>query len=79
MSIVLLERDGRLSIDDEVHKYLPELPRYDSPITLRNLLQPGPEGVQYVLGKATIRRDAEGNIVGAKARSMSEAEQIAKG
>src|SRR5580700_4926266 len=39
MSIVLLERDGKLSIDDEVHKYLPELPRYDSPITLRNLLQ----------------------------------------
>jgi hypothetical protein len=38
MSIVLLERDGKLSIDDEVHKYLPELSRYDSPITLRKLL-----------------------------------------
>jgi CubicO group peptidase (beta-lactamase class C family) len=39
MATVLLERDGKLSIDDEVHKYIPELPRYDSPITLRNLLQ----------------------------------------
>lgn len=39
MAIVLLERDGKLSIDDEVHKYLPELPDYGSKITLRNLLQ----------------------------------------
>jgi len=34
-----LERDGKLSIDDDVHKYLPELPDYGYKITLRNLLQ----------------------------------------
>jgi CubicO group peptidase (beta-lactamase class C family) len=39
MAIVLLERDGKLSIDDDIHKYLPELPQYGSPIKLRNLLQ----------------------------------------
>ena len=39
MAIVLLELDGKLSIDDDVHKYLPELPDYGSKITLRNLLQ----------------------------------------
>jgi CubicO group peptidase (beta-lactamase class C family) len=39
MAIVLLERDGKLSIDDDVHKYLPELPNYGYKITLRNLLQ----------------------------------------
>jgi CubicO group peptidase (beta-lactamase class C family) len=39
MAIVLLERDGKLSIDDDVHKYLPELPDYGYKITLRNLLQ----------------------------------------
>jgi CubicO group peptidase (beta-lactamase class C family) len=39
MAIVLLERDGKLSIEDDVHKYLPELPQYGSPIKLRNLLQ----------------------------------------
>ncbi len=39
MAIVLLERDGKLSIEDDVHKYLPELPQYSSPIKLRNLLQ----------------------------------------
>jgi CubicO group peptidase (beta-lactamase class C family) len=39
MAIVLLERDGKLSIDDDIHKYLPELPDYGYKITLRNLLQ----------------------------------------
>jgi hypothetical protein len=38
-----------------------------------------PEGVQYALGKPTIRKDAEGRIVGGKARSVSEAKQIEKG
>ena len=39
MSLVLLEEDGKLSIDDDVHKYLPELPDYGAKITIRNLLQ----------------------------------------
>lgn len=39
MAIVLLELDGKLSLEDDVHKYLPELPDYGRPITIRNLLQ----------------------------------------
>ncbi len=39
MAVVLLEGDGKLSIDDDVRKYLPELPDYGWKITLRNLLQ----------------------------------------
>lgn len=39
MAVVLLEVDGKLSIDDDVHKYLPELPDYGAKITLRHLLQ----------------------------------------
>jgi CubicO group peptidase (beta-lactamase class C family) len=38
MAVVLLEQDGKLSIDDEVHRHLPELPAYGHPITLRQLL-----------------------------------------
>ncbi|MBL8961119.1 MAG: beta-lactamase family protein [Gemmatimonadetes bacterium] len=38
MSLVLLERAGRLSLDDDVRKYVPELPSYGSPITIRHLL-----------------------------------------
>ncbi len=39
MALVLLEQDGKLSLEDDVHKYLPELPEYGHPITLRQLLQ----------------------------------------
>jgi CubicO group peptidase (beta-lactamase class C family) len=41
-SVILLARDGTLSLDDEVRKFIPELPdfrpRYATPITLRHLL-----------------------------------------
>jgi CubicO group peptidase (beta-lactamase class C family) len=39
MALVLLEEDGKLSIEDDVHKYLPELPDYGHKIAIRNLLQ----------------------------------------
>jgi CubicO group peptidase (beta-lactamase class C family) len=37
-AIVLLVEDGKLSLDDDVRKHLPELPSYGKPITLRHLL-----------------------------------------
>ena len=37
-SMVLLAIDGKLGLDDEVQKYLPELPRYQKPVTIRHLL-----------------------------------------
>lgn len=39
MAILLLEQQGKLSIDDDVRKYIPELPDYGKRITLRHLLQ----------------------------------------
>jgi CubicO group peptidase (beta-lactamase class C family) len=39
MAVVLLESDGKLSLEDDVHKYLPELPDYGQKISIRNLLQ----------------------------------------
>jgi len=38
LSILLLEKDGQLRLDDPVRKYIPELPDYGQPITLRHLL-----------------------------------------
>nr|MDP2482370.1 serine hydrolase domain-containing protein [Candidatus Palauibacterales bacterium] len=35
---VLLAVDGKLNLDDPVQKYLPELPTYDRPLTIRHLL-----------------------------------------
>ena len=42
-------------------------------------LIPGPDGAQYVLSKPVIRRDSDGNIIGGSARSVTEANQIARG
>ena len=38
MSIVLLAKQGKLSLDDDIRKYVPELPQYQSPITIRHLI-----------------------------------------
>lgn len=38
MSIALLARDGKISLDDDIHKYLPEIPQYQSTITIRHLI-----------------------------------------
>jgi CubicO group peptidase (beta-lactamase class C family) len=38
VSIMLLEQDGRLTLDDAVQKHIPELPAYEQPITIRHLL-----------------------------------------
>jgi len=38
MSIMLLARDGKLSLDDDIRKYIPELPDYGKTITIRHLL-----------------------------------------
>jgi CubicO group peptidase (beta-lactamase class C family) len=37
-AIMLLERDGKLSLDDNIRKYIREIPDYGTPITIRHLL-----------------------------------------
>jgi CubicO group peptidase (beta-lactamase class C family) len=37
-AVLLLEQEGKLSLDDPVRKYIPELPDYGSTITIRHLL-----------------------------------------
>lgn len=38
MAVMLLARDRKLSVDDNIRKYLPEIPDYGTPITIRHLL-----------------------------------------
>lgn len=38
MAVVLLARDHRLSLDDSIRKWVPEVPSFGAPITLRELL-----------------------------------------
>jgi len=37
-SILLLAKEGKISLQDDVRKYIPELPQYQKPITLLHLL-----------------------------------------
>ncbi|HYW31485.1 MAG TPA: serine hydrolase domain-containing protein, partial [Gemmatimonas sp.] len=37
-AVLLLMQDGKLALDDDARKYIPELPVYSRPITLRHLL-----------------------------------------
>lgn len=37
-AVLLLARDGKLSLDDPIRRYLPELPEYETPVTIRQML-----------------------------------------
>ena len=37
-AVLLLEQQGKLSLDDPVRKYIPEVPDYGSPITIRHMI-----------------------------------------
>ena len=37
-ALVLLQQDGKLKLDDPVRKYIPELPDYGKPLTIRHIL-----------------------------------------
>lgn len=38
MSIALLEKDGKLSVEDDIRKYMPEVPDFGNPITINHLI-----------------------------------------
>jgi CubicO group peptidase (beta-lactamase class C family) len=48
-AVLLLEADGKLDIDDDVRKHIPEIPSYGPTITLRNLMQ-HTSGIRDYLG-----------------------------
>src|ERR671914_2219039 len=37
-AVALLAQQGKLSLDDDIRKYLPELPDYGTPVTIRQML-----------------------------------------
>ena len=38
LSVALLARQGRLSLDDDIRRHLPEMPQYQRPVTIRHLI-----------------------------------------
>ena len=87
-SIVIAAHRGLLSLDDDVHKYIPELPDYGHPITLRQMLH-HTSGFRDVLellalsgrNAADIHRrfgkEAIPNYVISKANSVSDILEVA--
>jgi CubicO group peptidase (beta-lactamase class C family) len=59
MGIVLLDIQGKLSIDDDVRKHLPELPEFGKTITIRHLIHhtSGMRSLHALLGLAGWRMD----------------------
>jgi len=59
MGIVLLQFQGKLSLDDDVRNHLPELPAFEAPITIRHLIHhtSGMRSLHALLGMAGWRGD----------------------
>lgn len=59
LGIVLLDLEGKLSVDDEVRKHLPEIPDFGKPITIKHLLHhtSGMRSLHDMLGLAGWRSD----------------------
>ncbi len=58
MCMLLLEEEGKLSLDDDIRKYIPELPEYEAPITIRHLLH-HTSGVRDYLTLMTLAGERE--------------------
>lgn len=58
-SLVLLAQEGKLSLDDDVRKHLPEIPDYGTPMTIRHMLNhtAGLRDYNGLLSMAGFRRD----------------------
>lgn len=59
--VAILALQGKLSLDDDVRKYIPELPVYERPITLRHLIHhtSGLRDYNALLSLAGFRPDAD--------------------
>jgi len=55
-TVALLSLQGKLSLDDDIRKYLPELPDYGAPVTIRNLIH-HTSGIRDMYALMTLRGD----------------------
>ncbi len=75
-SVALLAQDGKLSLDDDIHEFVPELPKYGKAITIRHLIHhtSGLRDQWDLLGLAGWREDdliTEGDVLRIVARQRS--------
>jgi CubicO group peptidase (beta-lactamase class C family) len=63
--VATLVREGKVKVDDDIRKYLPEMPAYEKPITVRHLLHhtSGLRDYNALLELAGFRADADSPTV----------------
>ena len=63
MCIAMLAEQGKLSFDDDIRTYLPEMPDYGNPITIRHLLH-HTSGIREYLALVNLIGRPEGSVFG---------------
>lgn len=71
MCVALLAEEGALDLDDDVRKYLPEMPDYGAPITLRQMLH-HTSGIREYLGLVELIGKPEGSGFAYTSRELAE-------
>ncbi len=58
MAIIILAQESDLSLDDDIRKYVPEMPEYGAPITVRDLMH-HTAGLRDIYMLGTLRGESE--------------------
>lgn len=60
--ILLLQQEGKLSLDDDIRQYLPEVPDFGTPITIRHLIH-HTSGLREIYGTTAIAGLRTGDVI----------------
>ena len=71
MCIAILAEQGKLSFDDDIRTYLPEMPDYGNQITIRHLLH-HTSGIREYLALVNLLGKPEGSVFGYTTRELVE-------
>ena len=71
MCIAILAERQQLSLDDDIRIYLPEMPDYGKPVTIRHLLH-HTNGIREYLALVSLAGKPEGSVFGYTAKELVE-------
>ena len=71
MCIAILAEQGHMSLDDDIRIYLPEMPDYGKPVTIRHLLH-HTNGIREYLALVSLAGKPEGSVFGYTAKELVE-------
>lgn len=71
MCVAILVEQGKLSLDNDIRMYLPEMPDYEKPVTIRHLLH-HTSGIREYLALVSLAGKPEGGVFGYTAKELVE-------